>query len=130
MKWRPLVMVIASHSKCKRRKVGAIIHKEGRIISTGWNGTPSGLSNTCEDLEGKTKGEVIHAEANAILFASKYGIALEGCTLVCSTAPCIECAKMIIQAGITKVNYLENYSSDDGVNLLTAKGIPHCILKD
>jgi dCMP deaminase len=162
-------LVWAEQSYCERAKVGAVIAKDGRIISVGYNGTPSGLENKCEkevDKELKTEccnvsyyeldnklyclncnnevgfvdysgdvkryvgrfnivpviktdhSRVVHAEANAILFAAKNGISTNGCTLYVTLSPCSECAKMIIQAGIKRVVYLENYRNLDVLNLL------------
>jgi len=128
MKWDKITILIAAHSKCKKKMVGAVIHKEGRIIATGWNGTPSGMDNACEE-HGVTKAIVVHAEANAILFAAKHGTALAGTTLVCTLSPCVECAKMIIQSGITKVEYLEEYRDTLGLDILRSAGVDlvlHC----
>lgn len=105
-------------SKCNRRKVGAVIAKESRIISTGYNGTPSGFfPDECEE-NGITKPIVIHAEANAILFAAKNGISTKDCTLYVTLSPCIECAKMILQSGIKRLVYKEDYKDLSGIMLL------------
>ena len=109
--------VWAKESHCKRNQVGAVITKESRIISTGYNDMPSGMENICEE-NGISKKEVIHAEANAILFAAKNGISTKGSTLYLTLSPCIECAKMIIQAGIKEVVYLTEYRDISGIELL------------
>lgn len=123
MKWSKLLPIIASHSKCTRSKVGAVIHKDGRIISTGWNGMPSGLSNCCEDTHNVTNAEVIHAEANAILFAAKLGISTDGASLSVTMSPCVDCAKLIIQSGIQEVQYCTLYRDTAGLDLLKKVGI-------
>ena len=123
MQWKKLLNVVAENSYCKRKQVGAIIARESRIISTGYNGTVAGLDNTCEDSGGNTKSTVVHAEANAILFAAKHGVPLLGATLYVSTAPCVECAKMIRQSGISGVYYLEEYRDTTGLDLLTVSGV-------
>lgn len=123
MRFMDIAEVISSSSTADRRKVGAVISSpDGRIISSGYNGTPSGMSNICE-LEGITKPEVIHAEANAILAAAKHGIPLKGSKLFVTLSPCIECAKMIIQSGVTQVVYKEEYRDMAGVALLRDAGI-------
>lgn len=113
----------AENSYCERRKVGALIVKEKMIISDGYNGTPSGFENICEDDSGKTKPYVLHAEANAITKVAKSNNSSEGATLYVTTSPCIECAKLIIQAGIRRVVYAESYRLDDGIQLLKKSGI-------
>lgn len=127
MKWLMTTAIAASsNSKCKRKKVGAIIAKENRILSSGWNGMPAGMDNCCEKQStiefggeiSETRSEVIHAEANAILWAAKEGIALKGTTLYVTVSPCPECAKMIVQAGITKVVYKEKYRCTKGLDIL------------
>ena len=90
----------AELSRAKRLKVGAVIVKEDRIISIGFNGTPVGQSNVCEDNDGNTLPSVVHAESNAIMFAAKNGMSTKNCTLVVTHSPCFECAKMIVQCGI------------------------------
>lgn len=118
--------VYSNLSHAERLKVGAVITKDDRIISIGYNGTPSGLDNTCEiEKNGKlvTKQEVIHAEANAILFAAKTGIATDKTMLVVTHSPCFECAKMIIQAGIKIVYYKELYRDDSPLDLLESAGV-------
>lgn len=112
----------AENSYCKRRQVGALIVKNKMIISDGYNGTPSGFENNCEE-DNQTKPYVLHAEANAITKVAKYGNSSDGATLYVTASPCIECAKLIIQSGIIRVVYLENYRCNDGVNLLKRAGI-------
>jgi dCMP deaminase len=113
----------AENSYCTRRKVGAIIVKNKMIISDGYNGTPSGFENICEDDEGRTKPYVLHAEANAITKVAKSGNSSDGSTLYVTASPCIECAKLIIQAGIRRVVYSELYRCRDGIELLQKAGI-------
>ncbi|HZJ74669.1 MAG TPA: dCMP deaminase family protein, partial [Perlabentimonas sp.] len=97
--------VWAKNSYCKRRQVGALIVKNRMIISDGYNGTPSGFENICEDESGKTKPYVLHAEANAITKVAKSNNSSDGATLYVTSSPCIECSKLIIQAGIKRVVY-------------------------
>lgn len=120
-----MARVWARNSYCKRRQVGALIVKNRMIISDGYNGTPSGFENVCEDENDndKTKPYVLHAEANAITKVAKSGNSSEGATLYVTAAPCIECAKLIIQAGIKRVVYTDEYRLMDGVNLLRRAGI-------
>lgn len=113
----------AENSYCQRRKVGALLVKGRMIISDGYNGTPSGFENICEDEFGKTKAHVLHAEANAITKVAKSNNSSEGSTLYVTTSPCIECAKLIIQAGIKRVVYDEAYRLDDGIALLRKAGV-------
>lgn len=108
----------AQNSYCERRKVGALIVKDKMIISDGYNGTPSGFENVCEDESGKTKQYVLHAEANAITKVAKSNNSSDGATLYVTSAPCIECAKLIIQAGIKRVVYSDDYRISDGIELL------------
>jgi dCMP deaminase len=108
----------ATNSYCKRRKVGALIVKDKMIISDGYNGTPSGFENECEDENDITKSYVLHAEANAITKVAKSNNSSEGSTLYITTSPCMECAKLIIQAGIIRVVYQEKYRITDGLELL------------
>ena len=158
-------VVWAEQSWCKRNKVGAVISKNERIISNGYNGTVSGADNDCEDIvkttkicqrcgctednklfvephqhgnlcakcmyqnvvkevvELKSKDTVIHAEANALMFATKYGISTENCTMYITLSPCIECAKLMIQAGIKEVVYKEEYRINHGTDFLRSNGI-------
>lgn len=118
-----MARVWARNSYCKRRQVGALIVKDKMIISDGYNGTPSGFENVCEDESGKTHPYVLHAEANAITKVAKSGNSSEGSTLYVTAAPCMECAKLIIQAGIKRVVYTDEYRLEDGINLLKASGV-------
>jgi dCMP deaminase len=111
------------NSYCKRRKVGALLVKDKMIISDGYNGTPSGFENNCEDEHNQTKPYVLHAEANAITKVAKSGNSSDGATMYVTSSPCMECAKLIIQAGIKRVVYTENYRNEDGINLLKRAGI-------
>lgn len=113
----------ARNSYCKRRQVGAILVKDRMIISDGYNGTPSGFENVCEDENGVTKPYVLHAEANAITKVAKSGNNSLGATLYVTASPCIECSKLIIQAGIKRVVYKDEYRLTDGVDLLKKAGI-------
>ena len=112
----------AKNSYCKRRQVGALLVKDNMIISDGYNGTPSGFENICEE-NGVTKPYVLHAEANAISKVAKSGNSSQGATLYVTASPCIECAKLIIQSGIKRVVYKDEYRLTDGVDLLTRAGI-------
>ena len=105
----------AENSYCQRRKVGALIVKDKMIISDGYNGTPSGFENVCEDENNVTKPYVLHAEANAITKIARSGNSSAGATMYVTAAPCIECAKLIIQAGIRRVVYSEQYRLEDGL---------------
>ena len=118
-----MARVWASNSYCKRRQVGALIVKDKMIISDGYNGTPSGFENICEDENNHTKAYVLHAEANAITKVAKSGNSSDGATLYVTAAPCIECAKLIIQAGIKRVVYSDEYRLEEGINLLRRAGI-------
>ena len=113
----------AQNSYCKRRKVGALIVKDRMIISDGYNGTPIGFENVCEDDSGKTKPYVLHAEANAITKVAKTNQSSLGATLYITSSPCMECAKLIIQAGISRVVYNEKYRNEDGILLLQRANI-------
>ena len=113
----------AENSYCQRRKVGALIVKEKMIISDGYNGTPSGFENVCEDELGVTKPYVLHAEANAITKIARSNNSSEGATLYVTASPCIECAKLIIQAGIKRVVFAEKYQREDVLNLLQRANI-------
>ena len=118
-----MARIWAQNSYCKRRQVGALLVKDKMIISDGYNGTPSGFENSCEDENGNTKAYVLHAEANAITKVAKSANSSLGATLYVTAAPCIECAKLIIQAGITRVVYSDMYRLDDGKRLLEQAGI-------
>ncbi len=113
----------ARNSYCKRRQVGAILVKDRMIISDGYNGTPSGFENVCEDENGATKPYVLHAEANAITKLARSGNNSDQATLYVTASPCIECAKLIIQAGIRRVVYAEQYRLTDGIDLLRRAGV-------
>lgn len=118
-----MARIWAENSYCKRRQVGALIVKDKMIISDGYNGTPSGFSNVCEDEDGLTIPYVLHAEANAITKIARSNNSSEGATMYVTTSPCIECAKLIIQAGIKRLVYGEKYRLEDGLNLLKKAGI-------
>ena len=118
-----MARIWAENSYCVRRKVGALIVKDKMIISDGYNGTPSGFENICEDETGKTKSYVLHAEANAITKLARSSNNSDGSTLYVTASPCIECAKLIIQAGIKRVVYGEKYRLEDGINLLKRANI-------
>lgn len=118
-----MAAIWAKNSYCKRRQVGALIVKDRMIISDGYNGTPSGFENVCEDENGITKPYVLHAEANAISKVAKSGNSSQDSTLYVTAAPCIECSKLIIQAGIRRVVYRDEYRLTDGVDLLRRAGI-------
>ncbi|HBX49466.1 MAG: CMP deaminase [Bacteroidetes bacterium RIFOXYA12_FULL_35_11] len=118
-----MAAIWSENSYCKRRKVGALLVKDKMIISDGYNGTPSGFENECEDENNTSKSYVLHAEANAITKVAKSNNSSEGATLYITSSPCIECAKLIIQSGIKKVVYSELYRLDDGINLLKRANI-------
>lgn len=118
-----MARIWAENSYCRRRRVGALVVKDKMIISDGYNGTPSGFANVCEDANGLTKPYVLHAEANAITKLARSHNDSEGSTLYVTASPCIECAKLIIQAGIKRVVYGETYRLDDGLKLLQRAGI-------
>ena len=118
-----MATVWAKNSYCARRQVGAILVKDKMIISDGYNGTPSGFENVCEDENGITKPYVLHAEANAITKVAKSSNSSDGSTLYVTASPCIECAKLIIQAGIKRVVYHDEYRITDGLDLLRRAGI-------
>ncbi len=118
-----MAAIWAKNSYCRRRQVGALIVKDRMIISDGYNGTPSGFENICEDENGVTKPYVLHAEANAITKVAKSGNSSEGATLYVTASPCIECAKLIIQSGIKRLVYRDEYRLTDGVDLLRRAGI-------
>ena len=118
-----MARIWSENSYCQRRKVGAIIVKNSMIISDGFNGTPSGFENVCEDEAGITKPYVLHAEANAITKVAKSANNCDGSTLYITAAPCIECAKLIIQAGIRRVVFSDEYRSEEGLDLMRRVGI-------
>ncbi|MBP2618231.1 deoxycytidylate deaminase [Chryseobacterium jejuense] len=108
----------AKLSYCKRKQVGALIVKDRMIISDGYNGTPMGFENCCEDDGGKTHWYVLHAEANAILKLAASTQSAKGATLYLTLSPCKECSKLILQAGIARLVYINEYSDDDGISFL------------
>ena len=118
-----MAAVWAKNSYCTRRQVGAILVRDRMIISDGYNGTPSGFENVCEDENGVTKPYVLHAEANAITKVAKSSNSSLDATLYITDAPCLECAKLIIQAGIARVVYTKEYRISDGVDLLRRAGV-------
>lgn len=118
-----MAQIWAENSYCKRRQVGAIIVKDKMIISDGYNGTPVGFENVCEDDNDHTKPYVLHAEANAITKVAQSNNSSNGATLYVTSSPCIECAKLIIQAGIKRVVFNEIYRLTDGIELMKRAGI-------
>lgn len=123
LRYLRMARIWAENSYCERRKVGALIVKDKMIISDGYNGTPAGFENVCEDENHLTKPYVLHAEANAITKIARSGNNSEGATLYVTDAPCIECSKLIIQSGIKKVFYSRQYRLTDGIDLLQRAGI-------
>ena len=123
LRYLRMAQIWAENSYCKRRQVGAIVVKDNMIISDGYNGTPSGFENCCEDENNVTMPYVLHAEANAITKLARSSNNSEGATLYVTASPCIECAKLIIQAGIKRVVYGELYRLEDGIKLLKKAGI-------
>ncbi len=123
LRYLRMARIWAENSYCRRRKVGALVVKDKMIISDGYNGTPSGFENVCEDEHQLTKPYVLHAEANAITKLARSSNNSDGSTLYVTASPCIECAKLIIQAGIKRVVYGEKYRLEDGINLLRRAGI-------
>ncbi len=121
-----MAFIWAENSYCQRRKVGAILVNGQMIISDGYNGTPAGFENVCEDESGITKPYVLHAEANAITKVARSNNSSQGATLYVTASPCIECSKLIIQAGISRVVYQDEYRLTDGVDLLRRVGIECC----
>lgn len=118
-----MARIWAENSYCKRRQVGAIIVKDSMIISDGFNGTPSGFENICEDDSGATKPYVLHAEANAITKVARSNNSSDGSTLYVTASPCLECSKLIIQSGIKRVVFNELYRITDGLEILERAGI-------
>ena len=118
-----MALIWAENSYCKRRKVGALIVKEKMIISDGYNGTPAGFENVCEDDNDHTYPYVLHAEANAITKVARSNNSSDGATLYVTSSPCMECAKLIIQSGIRRVVFSEYYRLNDGIELLKKAGI-------
>ncbi len=118
-----MASIWAENSYCERRKVGALLVKNQMIISDGFNGTPAGFENVCEDENGITKPYVLHAEANAITKVARSNNSSEGSTLYVTASPCLECAKLIIQAGIKRVVFRDLYRLVDGLELMQRAGI-------
>ncbi|MDE6443083.1 MAG: dCMP deaminase family protein [Muribaculaceae bacterium] len=118
-----MARIWSENSYCRRRRVGALLVKDKMIISDGYNGTPSGFPNVCEDEDNLTFPYVLHAEANAITKVARSNNSSEGSTLYVTASPCIECAKLIIQAGIKRVVFSELYRMADGLKLLERAGI-------
>lgn len=129
LRYLRMARIWAENSYCKRRQVGALVVKDKMIISDGYNGTPSGFENVCEE-DGVTKPYVLHAEANAITKVAQSNNSSKGATLYVTTSPCIECAKLIIQSGIKRVVFGEVYRLTDGVDLLKRAGIECVCLSD
>ncbi len=124
-----MAAIWAENSYCERRKVGALMVKDRTIISDGYNGTPAGFENVCEDSEtGLTKSYVLHAEANAITKVARSNNSSEGSTLYITASPCLDCAKLIIQAGITRVVFADLYRITDGIDLLRRAGVECCYI--
>lgn len=123
LRYLRMARIWAENSYCRRRQVGALVVKDKMIISDGYNGTPSGFDNVCEDSDNRTLAYVLHAEANAITKLARSSNNSEGATLYVTASPCIECAKLIIQAGIRRVVYGEQYRLTDGLDLLRRAGI-------
>lgn len=118
-----MASIWSENSYCRRRKVGALLVKDNMIISDGYNGTPSGFENRCEDPEGRTFPYVLHAEANAITKVARSNNSSDGSTLYVTSSPCLECAKLIIQAGIKRVVFSEYYRICEGIELLEKAGV-------
>lgn len=118
-----MALIWAENSYCERRQVGALLVRDGTIISDGFNGTPAGFENICEDSAGVTKPYVLHAEANAITKIARSNNSSEGSTLYVTASPCLECSKLIIQSGIRRVVFHELYRLSDGLELLERAGV-------
>jgi dCMP deaminase len=123
MRYLRMAKIWSENSYCQRRKVGALVVKDKMIISDGYNGTPSGFENVCEDENNLTKTYVLHAEANAITKIAHSSNSSDGATMYVTASPCIECAKLIIQSGIKRVVYSEKYRLEDGLELLKKAGV-------
>ncbi len=122
-KYLAMAQIWSENSYCKRRKVGALLVKDKMIISDGYNGTPEGFENVCEDENDQTKEYVLHAEANAITKVAKSNNSSKGATMYVTTSPCVECAKLIIQAGISRAVFTEKYRMENGLKLLERANI-------
>lgn len=125
-----MAAIWAENSYCIRRKVGCLLVKDKMIISDGFNGTPAGFENVCEDIDGVTKPYVLHAEANAITKVARSNNSSEGSTLYITASPCLECSKLIIQAGIRRVVFNDLYRLSDGIDLLKRAGVECVHIKD
>lgn len=125
-----MAAIWAENSYCERRKVGAILVKDKMIISDGYNGTPAGFENVCEDSDGVTKPYVLHAEANAITKVARSNNSSEGSTLYITASPCLECSKLIIQSGIRRVVFNDLYRLSDGIDLLRRAGVECVHIED
>lgn len=125
-----MAAIWAENSYCERRKVGAILVKDKMIISDGYNGTPAGFENVCEDSDGVTKPYVLHAEANAITKVARSNNSSEGSTLYITASPCLECSKLIIKSGIRRVVFNDLYRLSDGIDLLRRAGVECVHIKD
>ena len=123
IRYLKMARIWAENSYCVRRQVGALIVKDKMIISDGYNGTPSGFENICENDMGMTKPYVLHAEANAITKVAKSANNCDGGTLYVTTSPCMECSKLIIQAGIKRVVFSEKYHNTEGLDILAKVGV-------
>ncbi len=123
LRYLQMARIWSDNSYCERRKVGALIVKDRMIISDGYNGTPSGFENICEDENNKTKPYVLHAEANAITKVAQSNNSSQGATLYATASPCLECSKLIIQSGIKRVVFSDAYRLQDGIDLLKSAGI-------
>ncbi len=123
IRYLKMAHIWGSNSYCKRRQVGALLVKDKMIISDGYNGTPAGFENECEENDNVTKAYVLHAEANAITKVAKSNNSSDGSTLYVTTSPCMECSKLIIQAGISRVVFIEKYRITDGLELLSRANI-------
>ncbi|MBO4821482.1 MAG: dCMP deaminase family protein [Prevotella sp.] len=123
LRYLRMARIWSENSYCVRRQVGALVVKDKMVISDGYNGTPSGFENVCEDDQNVTKPYVLHAEANAITKLARSNNNSEGSTLYVTASPCLECAKLIIQAGIKRVVYGEEYRLSDGLDLLRRANI-------
>ena len=130
LRYMRMARIWAENSYCIRRKVGALLVKDKMIISDGYNGTPSGFENNCEDENNQSKAYVLHAEANAITKVARSNNSSDGATLYVTASPCMECSKLIIQSGIKRVVYGEKYRIMDGVELLERAGIEVVFLEE